>query len=145
MRSRHHSARRYAFGLPHTLHNRVSVTSHLLIANEHPLHRMRTNMVAAVITALESELKATHPRHMSVALRASRNQACANSSAFLFFMEASRYSASYQRTSTQTARAARLSLSPLAEFRNTTKAPIDQRDGNEHGFGVLQSVGNDSY
>ena len=68
-------------GLLNTLHNRPSVIDRCLTADEHSLHRVRATMVVAVTTAVDPGLEATHPRDMSVALRALRNHADADSSA----------------------------------------------------------------
>ena len=94
-------------------------------------------MVVAVTTAVDPGPKATHPRHMNIALRALPNHAGADSSASLNHYGGEQIlgiiPANLESFTLST------ELNPLpANFFNIAEASIDQRNCNQHGFGFFK-------
>ena len=122
-------------GLLHTLHNNLSVVDHLLTAEDYCFHRMRATMVVDVITAVDPELEATPPRHMSVALPALRNHAGAGSSASFDDFGGEQILGIIPANLESKNLSSEPKPPPTKSF-NIAEAPIDQRNSNQHGFGL---------
>ena len=92
-------------------------------------------MVVDVITAVDPGLEATPPRHMSVALPALRNHAGAGSSASFDDFRGEQILGIIPAYLESKNISSEPKPPPTKSF-NIAEAPIDQRNSNQHGFGL---------